>query len=192
MRIQRILVPTDFSSRARLALRHAIELAQEPAAAIDVVHVLAPPSSVYVAVDAYLGLRLPQVPDAVRAQADEQLSLLVSSLPAGRAQIERLIEVGDPAAVIVRLAVERRADLIVIGTRARQGLAEALLGSVAHRVIGCAPCPVLTLRGSEASLKETTDAVPDERRGHPDGRELETRPQPVPDGGERLVRAGSE
>ncbi|MGH7393607.1 MAG: universal stress protein, partial [Candidatus Rokuibacteriota bacterium] len=47
---------------------------------------------------------------------------------------------------IVRAAKSRRADLIVMGTHGRGGIAELFLGSVAERVIGSARCPVLTVR----------------------------------------------
>ena len=48
---------------------------------------------------------------------------------------------------IVRAARARRADLIVVGTHGRSGLARFFLGSVAGRVATMATCPVLTVRG---------------------------------------------
>ena len=39
------------------------------------------------------------------------------------------------------------ADLVVVGTHGRTGLARVALGSVAERVVALAPCPVLTVRG---------------------------------------------
>jgi nucleotide-binding universal stress UspA family protein len=46
----------------------------------------------------------------------------------------------------VRIAEERGADLIVMGTHGRTGLQHVLLGSVAEKVVRLAPCPVLTVR----------------------------------------------
>jgi len=51
--------------------------------------------------------------------------------------------VGRPDSEIVARAAETKADLIVMGTHGRSGLAHALLGSVAERVVQHAPCPVL-------------------------------------------------
>jgi nucleotide-binding universal stress UspA family protein len=48
---------------------------------------------------------------------------------------------------IVRAARSKRADLIVIGTHGRTGLARLFLGSVAGRVVATATCPVMTVRG---------------------------------------------
>jgi nucleotide-binding universal stress UspA family protein len=56
---------------------------------------------------------------------------------------------GGPAAEIVGLAIDERADLVVIGTHGRGGFGRALLGSVADRVVRIAPCPVLTVRKPE-------------------------------------------
>ena len=53
---------------------------------------------------------------------------------------------GVPHQEIVRYAAERSIDLIVMGTHGRRGLAHALLGSVAERVVRTAACPVLTVR----------------------------------------------
>ena len=41
----------------------------------------------------------------------------------------------------------RKADLLVIGTHGRSGLAKFFLGSVASRLVGGGACPVLTVRG---------------------------------------------
>ena len=56
------------------------------------------------------------------------------------------VAVGHPADTIVRVAQERGADLIVMGTHGRTGLQHVLLGSVAEKVVRLAPCPVLTVR----------------------------------------------
>ena len=53
---------------------------------------------------------------------------------------------GGPEAVILEAARERSADLIVMGTHGRTGLAHVFLGSVAERVVREADCPVVTTR----------------------------------------------
>ena len=57
---------------------------------------------------------------------------------------ERQLAEGDPADEIVRVADEIDADLIVMGTHGRTGLARLLMGSVAEQTVRRAPCPVLT------------------------------------------------
>ena len=56
------------------------------------------------------------------------------------------VAIDAPAAIgVVNEAVERGADLIVMGTRGLSGLKRFALGSVAEKVVRTAPCPVLTV-----------------------------------------------
>ena len=152
MFIRHILVATDFSDRSRAALRYAVGLARELGAGIDVLHVIAPPRKSELIMDAYLGRPMPRVDPGLVAEAERRLERFVHEVPHEGVKLGRLVEPGDPAATIVRMATELPADLIVIGTHARTGVAELMLGSVAHRVITVASCPVVTLRGDEPGL----------------------------------------
>ncbi len=60
---------------------------------------------------------------------------------------KEMLREGAAAEQIVRAAKSVHADVIVMGTHGRTGLAKAVLGSIAGRVIATAPCPVLTVRG---------------------------------------------
>jgi nucleotide-binding universal stress UspA family protein len=51
---------------------------------------------------------------------------------------------GTPSAMILQEAIKLRADLILMGTRGRQGITRFVLGSVSHAVLHKMPCPVLT------------------------------------------------
>jgi nucleotide-binding universal stress UspA family protein len=52
--------------------------------------------------------------------------------------------VGTPATMILQQATTLRSDLILMGTKGRQGITRFVLGSVSHAVLHKAPCPVLT------------------------------------------------
>jgi nucleotide-binding universal stress UspA family protein len=56
-----------------------------------------------------------------------------------------LLEGGGPANSIVDFAAEKKADMIIVGRRGRKGLAKLLIGEVASKVIGHAPCKVLVV-----------------------------------------------
>jgi nucleotide-binding universal stress UspA family protein len=66
---------------------------------------------------------------------------------------------GVPHEEIVRYARERESGLIVMGTHGRRGLAHALLGSVAEKVVRSAPCPVLTVHGRTFNVVPTNVLV---------------------------------
>jgi nucleotide-binding universal stress UspA family protein len=58
-------------------------------------------------------------------------------------QARGIAVLGTPAAVILQEATKLRADLILMGTRGRQGITRFVLGSVSHAVLHKMPCPVL-------------------------------------------------
>ncbi|MBI4951543.1 MAG: universal stress protein [Myxococcales bacterium] len=60
---------------------------------------------------------------------------------------------GDPRAVVLGEARRRRADLLAVGTHGRSGLAHALLGSVAERLLETATCDVLVARTGRVSFE---------------------------------------
>jgi nucleotide-binding universal stress UspA family protein len=88
-----------------------------------------------------------QIEAAARASARKQLDRLVARARAAGVRARGLLLTGIPHQQLVRVLRSRRADLAVIGTHGRTGLARFFLGSVAARVVASAPCPVLTVRG---------------------------------------------
>ncbi len=62
--------------------------------------------------------------------------------------LEPYVLEGRPYEAIVRLAQQKQATLIVLGSHGRTGLKRLLMGSVAERVLGQAPCPVLVVKGA--------------------------------------------
>ena len=141
--IKRILVPTDFGETADAALAYAIELATRLGARISLVHVLEDPDDQRI----YSGLYVP-VPPEMRADivADVTRQLEQRRPAKGDPEVTAEILSGGTAKAIVAGARERAADLVVMGTHGRRGVAHMLLGSVAERVVRTAECPVLTVR----------------------------------------------
>lgn len=58
-------------------------------------------------------------------------------------QAQGIALVGTPSAMILQEATKRRSDLILMGTRGRQGITRFVLGSTSHAVLHKMPCPVL-------------------------------------------------
>ena len=143
MTITRILVPTDFSADANAAFDYALALARKFDAPVHLVHVVEDPlaagvwsSEIYTAEIA--GLQVNLVRDAEQR--------LRRSVPDTAGTVSTEVRTGNAAKQIVDAARETHADLIVMGTRGRTGVAHVIMGSVAERVVRLAPCPVLTLR----------------------------------------------
>ena len=87
--------------------------------------------------------------DDIHSHASDDLEKMLVGLQDEGISCEYEARDGSPDQVIVKLARDKKADLIVMGTRGRTGLAHAILGSVAERVIRTAPCPVMTVKQKE-------------------------------------------
>ena len=59
--------------------------------------------------------------------------------------VERTVLTGSPGRAVARLAEERGASLLVVGSRGRGPLATGLLGSVSHEILSTASCPVVVV-----------------------------------------------
>ena len=145
-RIRRILHPTDFSRASGAAFAKAVDLAKTNKAELLVVHVLAP--TVPMVGDGYVS---PQVYEDLASSArnygKKNLDALVAKAKKAGVRAKSALLEGMPHEQIARMARRQRADLVVMGTQGRTGLAKLFLGSVAGRVIAIAPCPVMTVRG---------------------------------------------
>lgn len=143
VRIQRILVPTDFSNHARESLNMARSLAQQFGARLTLLHVFEAINLAYETVSAQM------VECAQRAEDDGRnlLSDLHAQLKDSPGPaVDAVFAVGRPAEKIVEVAAKLKQDLIVISTHGYTGLRHLFLGSVAERVLRHAPCPVYVIR----------------------------------------------
>jgi universal stress protein A len=149
MKIQTILVPTDFSPDARAALVKAKELARVLGSRIVLLHayrVDVPMSTPELGG----GFVLPdRFYEDLRASATSQVDALAAATLKDGVKAEGLAVEDRPGPAIVDAAKRLPADLIVMGTRGLTGLMHVLLGSVADRVIREASCPVLTVKATE-------------------------------------------
>jgi nucleotide-binding universal stress UspA family protein len=78
--------------------------------------------------------------------AEVRDELAVTAKFVTNAHVEQLVEVGDAADVICRVADRLRVDVVIVGSHGRSGLGRLLLGSVSEHVVRHAPCPVLVVR----------------------------------------------
>ena len=136
--INTILVPTDFSKRSEQAFQFAGALARDHGAKLVVLHVM--PASLM----AYGEGVIAYEPEGYEQSLRDKLHQLKVNDP--RVEVDYRLHEGDAATEILHVAGEVHADLIVMGTHGRSGLARLLIGSVAEYVLRKADCPVLTLK----------------------------------------------
>jgi universal stress protein A len=147
-----LLVPHDFSAPSRAAFGVAEQLAGLAGGRIHLVHAVETPVLHAVTPSGPLDLALPDV--VVAGALLEAEKLLLELAGASRSDVRVHVVEGVPPEIICGIAERLPADLIVMATHGREGLAHLLLGSVAERTLRCAPCPVLVVPSrSEAPVR---------------------------------------
>jgi nucleotide-binding universal stress UspA family protein len=144
---KRILCPIDFSDCSMRALKYATSLAQEADGCLTVAHVFE------------LEGALPEnwrqalTPRSMRDELirleSERRDKLAHAVPEGvgsYCQVEQVLASGTPYREILRLADEKKSELIVIGVHGRSGADMMFFGSTTNHVVREARCPVLTVR----------------------------------------------
>jgi len=136
---KRILAPVDFDSSSLKGLELAAKIAKESGGTIFILHIVPVDMDV---------TGMPQYVDLIKRQESldrEKLTAIAKQhLPDVKWEI--IDQMGEPAEVIDKVATELPADLIVMVTHGRRGLARLVEGSVAEKVLRYAPCPVLAVR----------------------------------------------
>lgn len=90
---------------------------------------------------------------AFRQSAGQELDALLERQRREGVRWKKVLRPGDPRMAIWESALRWRADLVVMGTHGRSGVAHALVGSVAEWVIASAPCDVLVSRPTRFSFE---------------------------------------
>ena len=148
----KILLATDSSEEAELALSTAIDLATSTNSQLHVVTV-APwnPDPAYAAHEAsFRWETYEQASEAIGKEAQEILDNQLSKIDEGGGTVQEAhLRRGKKDEEIVRVAEEIGAGLIVMGSRGLGGVRRALMGSVSDSVMRHAHCPVLVVRKEE-------------------------------------------
>ncbi|WP_262180138.1 universal stress protein [Haloarcula laminariae] len=145
---ENILIPTDGSDTANVAVSHAVDLAKKYNARLHALYV--------VDVDAVnLSLGTEQI-DRIRQgnfgemhelqeDADDATGAVVDAAAEHDVAVHEEVRVGTPHDVIAGYADNQDIDLVVMGSHGRSGVRRALLGSVTERVLRSTHVPVLVV-----------------------------------------------
>jgi nucleotide-binding universal stress UspA family protein len=136
LKIQQILFPVDFSQRCTSAAPLVTAFASQWQASLTLLHVVAMPPVLAIALDARVGKR------AIEKSNDQLRKYLpgaFDSLP-----VTRAVEQGDPAQVIAAYADRHKTDLIMLPSHGDGPFRRFLLGSVTSKLLHDCPRPVWT------------------------------------------------
>jgi nucleotide-binding universal stress UspA family protein len=137
--LRKIVYATDFSEESRLALPYAISLAQEFHAELVITHV---------------------APDHMLHERSEVEGYLMNRLKTLAPQsrfpwciLKHLVEFGDPARGIVKIARDQNADLIVLGLHSSVQFTSHFPERLSYSIVCEAPCPVMSVLGAVREMK---------------------------------------
>ena len=140
--IRHVLAPTDLSEAGVTALRYARFFAEKMPAKLTVMY----SDPVVYPVDVVGGtpsIYVESAPERI-AEMEKELEVYAQRWLEGCPH-EILATTGQPVPMVLRIAAERGADLIVMGTHALRGWRRTILGSVTEGVLHGSRCPVLTV-----------------------------------------------
>ena len=144
--IKKIILATDFSDVSKDAGHHALLLTHAYKAELIALHVFDIsawnfPSHYYLTIGGFD--RLAESQEQVRQRGKDALKELVKSF---NLEVKTIFTEGDPGHEIIRVAEERNADLIVLGTHGHTGWKRFSIGSVVEFVVKHAHCGVFSIR----------------------------------------------
>ena len=146
--MKKIVVPTDFSPNAYNAFSYALAFAEETGASILLLHVIGLDLDI---VDSPLlsGAAFQAKKEAAETALQAQIDLAKSNDPGNIdtiVKVKSLVKVGNPVDQIMEVAVDQRADVIVMGARGtRLSKVEKFLGTRSSAVATRSKCPVFII-----------------------------------------------
>lgn len=149
--IKTILVTTDFSDFSIAALEYAFSLATVHDASVHLLHVV--DSRQWPTLRKSGKVSAASLEQAARKNMQQFISETVDEYSV----VTPVIRTGIPADEIAQYAREAQVDLIVMATHGRTGLAHALIGSIAEKVIRCSTVPVFVVKPTAVIEKLITE-----------------------------------
>lgn len=137
--MKKILVPTDFSENAKLALKHAIQVANQLHCTISLLHAYQ--------IETRTGSFL-SIDQLVQGDREEEMSVLIEEMKSflgPKTKIESYVKKGASVENICSTAEKLNVDIIIMGTTGAGGMKKLFLGSTASNVIKNTTIPVLAI-----------------------------------------------
>ncbi len=155
-KIEKILIPIDFSETSNLALEHAVFMAKLLRAEIKLLHVVETSSFTSAISHAFSGFE-----KKIETASDEKLKEMADRIHAeAGVSVTVATEVGRIYKKIAYSAKQWHADLIIMGAHGVSGPQDHVVGTNTVRVIAEAPCPVISVQTHAKKLGFSSILVP--------------------------------
>jgi nucleotide-binding universal stress UspA family protein len=143
-KMDRILVPVDFSKHSIQALQYANELCKEYHAELEIIHVIE--ERIHPAFYATGKSSIFDIMPDIKKKSTALIKEMFDGISGQKVPFKIKIIEGFPAHEILEYAAKNKIDLIVVTTHGASGLDKFLLGSVAEKIIRRSICPVFTIK----------------------------------------------
>lgn len=153
--MKKILVPTDFSKPASIAIEVAADIAKKSGAELTLLHVIEEAVgnsmnvSGQVSTDAGWEEKLFNI--KLIEKAKKQMAKLVDDSKFDGVRLKPELRVGTPYHGMNKIITEKKVDLVVMGTSGKSDLEHMIIGSNTEKVVRTSACPVLTVHNKPAS-----------------------------------------
>lgn len=154
-----IVVPIDFLESTGILIEYATYVAQKLSAKPIFLHVLDLGMFTYFTNDIMYSSFTEEIRESLLNKLKEKMSKIVEENCAQGVMCEGDVIVGEPVTDIVKFALKKNADLIIISTHGAKGWEKILLGSVTRRVVKRAQCPVWIINPFK-NVPSLTDVKP--------------------------------
>lgn len=152
--MKKILVPTDFSKPAQIAVEVARDIAKKSGAELLLLHVIEEATggsfnvSGQVDLDGTMEERMFTM--ALIKKARKQMETLVSSSTLAGVKVKSVLRIGTPFHGMRTIISEMKVDLVVMGTAGHTKMEEMIIGTNTEKVVRHSKCPVLTVQKKPA------------------------------------------
>ena len=144
--LKNILVASDFSESAAVALTYGRDFARTYNARLHLVHMV---EDVMMRYSPEVSFAVPEMQKNLEQNAWRSLRALITEDDRAFSIVPAVQTCVNIPQAIVEYAKTNAIDLIITGTHGRGPIKHLLMGSVAERVVRTAPCPVLTVHANE-------------------------------------------
>jgi nucleotide-binding universal stress UspA family protein len=142
---QKIVLATDGSEYSANVVKYAIELAKISEAKIYAIYVV--DTGIFTSIP--MDVAWTNMYELLKQEGNVATNQVESEAMADNIEVESITVEGHPAEEIIKLAEDKSADIIVMGTLGKSGLDRFLLGSVAEKVSRTSKIPVMIVRGEK-------------------------------------------
>lgn len=140
-RQKKIIVPVDFSSNSKAAMRVGAEIASIHGSELILLHAVEPVSAL---AEFFMD---DNINEKRHDQAVNALEKLAAEVSANGVECSVMVELGKPYKAIVSAAEEIMAEMVVMGTQGTVADGDGILGSNTNKVVRSSRCPVVTVNG---------------------------------------------